>query len=189
MVAAESIFQILDSSSDPNAPPVPQEATAYQDSMESSWVYEELKAVRNVHAGFSKGLAPGLAYAGLATHVLKGREPWTFHNTVSDSAKSKKAAACTPIQYPKNDGRYTFDLLTNLQRSGTYHEGDQPVHLRVKKELTDVPGRISYPEYAGPEQRFCPAGVYEYKVEDEGGKESAELIINAQNCVHCKCCR
>lgn len=149
-------------------------------------MFEELKEVRNVHAGFAQGVGPGLAYAGLATHVLKGREPWTFHNRRPDSAKTGKAAAFTPTEYPKADGRYTFDLLTNLQRSGTYHEGDQPPHLRVRPELAGVPSDLSFPDYAGPEQRFCPAGVYEYK-EGEGGKP--ELVINAQNCVHCKCCR
>ncbi len=115
--------------------------------------------MRNVHAGFAKGVAPGLAYAGLATHVFKGREPWTFHNTAPDSAKTGRAAAFQPIEYPKADGAYTFDLLTNLQRSGTYHEGDQPAHLRVKPELAATPSDVSFPEYAGPEQRCVFRGV------------------------------
>lgn len=116
-------------------------------------MFKELKEVRNVHAGFAHGVAPGLAYAGLATHVLKGREPWTFHNRTPDAAKTGKATGFAPIEYPKADNQYTFDLLTNLQRSGTYHEGDQPAHLRVKPELASTPSDVSFPEYAGPEQR------------------------------------
>jgi electron-transferring-flavoprotein dehydrogenase len=209
MVAAEAIFDLLSSSSDSSSsaadpsslpPSPPLEATSYQSTLENSWVYDELKEVRNVHAGFAAGVAPGLLHAGLVTQITKGREPWTIRNTRPDSAKTQKAKECAPIEYPKNDGRYTFDLLTNLQRSGTYHEGDQPAHLRVKKAMQSVASEVSYPEYAGPEQRFCPAGVYEYKmveveVEGEGGKEGGgkeerpELVINAQNCVHCKCCR
>lgn len=123
-------------------------------------MYDELKQVRNVHAGFAQGVAPGLAYAGLATHVLKGREPWTFHNTRPDSAKTREAAAFSPIEYPKADGQYTFDLLTNLQRSGTYHEGDQPAHLRVKPELAATPADKSFPKYAGPEQRCVHVCVF-----------------------------
>jgi len=200
MVAAEAIFDLLSSSSssldsssaDPSSlpPSPPLEATAYQSNLENSWVYDELKAVRNVHAGFAAGVAPGLIHAGLVTQITKGREPWTFRNTKTDSAKTKKAKECEVIEYPKNDGRYTFDLLTNLQRSGTYHEGDQPAHLRIKATMESVASQVSFPEYAGPEQRFCPAGVYEYKmVEGNGGGEKPELVINAQNCVHCKCCR
>ena len=183
MVAAESVFELLLEETAEGA--AAQEAVSYQRNMELSWVFEELKAVRNVHAGFSNGVAPGLMYAGLATQLFKGREPWTFHNKTPDSAKTAKASGFQPIAYPKSDDRYTFDLLTNLQRSGTYHEGDQPAHLRIKPELTSVPSDQSFLEYAGPEQRFCPAGVYEYK---DGADGKAELVINAQNCVHCKCC-
>jgi electron-transferring-flavoprotein dehydrogenase len=82
----------------------------------------------------------------------------------------------------------TFDLLTNLQRSGTYHEDDQPSHLRIKPELGDIPRSMSLQVYGGPEQRFCPAGVYEYVDNDEVGGPDKKLIINAQNCIHCKCC-
>ncbi|KAM3578076.1 hypothetical protein VYU27_000175 [Nannochloropsis oceanica] len=205
MVAADAIFDLLSSSSpssdspspdDPASlpPSPPLEATSYQSAMESSWVYDELKEVRNVHAGFAAGLAPGLLHAALVTQITKGKEPWTLTNPKTDSAKTKKAKDCPEIEYPKSDGRYTFDLLTNLQRSGTYHEGDQPAHLRVKRAMETVASEVSYPEYAGPEQRFCPAGVYEYKMvevegQGEGGKkERPELVINAQNCVHCKCC-
>jgi len=82
----------------------------------------------------------------------------------------------------------TFDLLTNLQRAGTYHEDDQPSHLRIKPELCDIPKNVSMQVYAGPEQRFCPAGVYEYVDNDEAGGPDKKLVINAQNCIHCKCC-
>uniref|UniRef100_M4C1J1 Electron transfer flavoprotein-ubiquinone oxidoreductase n=1 Tax=Hyaloperonospora arabidopsidis (strain Emoy2) TaxID=559515 RepID=M4C1J1_HYAAE len=161
--------------------------SSYEGAVESSWIAEELKAVRNVHAGFHKGFLPGLLHAGVATHILRGKEPWTIPNTIADSDKTRPAKEFTPISYPKPDGELTFNLLSNLQRSGTNHNHDQPSHLRIKPELAEVPSTESFPVYAGPEQRFCPAGVYEYTdgSETEG---IPQLVINAQNCVHCKCC-
>jgi electron-transferring-flavoprotein dehydrogenase len=160
------------------------EVREYQSKLEASWVCEELKAVRNVHSGFHFGVGPGLLHAGLSTLITRGKEPWTLKNTARDCDKTKKAADCPVLEYPKPDGVLSFDLLTNLARSGTNHE-DQPSHLRVKPELRDVPTQVSFPEYAGPEQRFCPAKVYEYTESPEG---KPQLVINAQNCVHCKCC-
>lgn len=118
---------------------------------------------------------------------MKGREPWTLPTPVTvaggedhtDANATKPAKEFKAIEYPAPDGVLTFDLLTNLQRSGTYHE-EQPSHLRIKPDVANVPESISLQIYAAPESRFCPAGVYEYP-EDK-------LVINAQNCIHCKCC-
>ncbi|EJK62072.1 hypothetical protein THAOC_17330, partial [Thalassiosira oceanica] len=159
-----------------------KEVTEYEERMEKSWVYDELREVRNCHAAFSKwGVGGGLAYAGLAAHVLKGREPWTIRHGASDSESTRPASEFDAINYPAPDGVLTFDLLTNLQRAGTYHEDDQPSHLRIRPGGDDVPRDVSVRVYAAPETRFCPAGVYEYV-------EGDELVINAQNCIHCKCC-
>lgn len=159
------------------------EVTGYERAMESSWVYKELHEVRNYHPSFGKGLLGGMAYSALSAFVLKGREPWTFHNNVKDADRTQPAWYFDPIDYPKPDGKISFDILTNLARSGTNHEGDQPSHLRIKPGMEAVPTDVSYKTYAGPEGRFCPAKVYEYP-EGENGK----LVINAQNCVHCKTC-
>ncbi|RYG50226.1 electron transfer flavoprotein-ubiquinone oxidoreductase [archaeon] len=194
MVAADAIYQALTSETPMNVvrpAKKPEgadekaglEVVGYQKDMENSWVWEELKSVRNYHPSFKAGLLPGIMYSGLSAFVLRGKEPWTFRNHKKDCEKTKPAAECTPITYPKPDGKLSFDLLTNLARSGTNHEGDQPAHLRIKPGKEHVPTDVSYKIYAGPEGRFCPARVYEYP-EGENGK----LVINAQNCVHCKCC-
>lgn len=128
-----------------------------------------------------------MAHTAFTCFVTQGNEPWTFRSTIKDCEKTKPAAECKEIQYPKPDGKLSFDLLTNLQKSGTAHEHDQPSHLKIKPGLESVPSDISITKYAGPEQRFCPAGVYEYSDPDVvTGKR--KLIINAQNCVHCKTC-
>jgi electron-transferring-flavoprotein dehydrogenase len=160
--------------------------TSYEAALRESWIADELKAVRNVHASFKWGTFAGMVYSWFSTAISRGREPWTLSNSTPDSAKTLPAAQCASIDYPKPDGVLSFDLLSNLQRSGTNHDHDQPSHLRVREELKDVPSDVSIATYAGPEQRFCPAGVYEYAEADESGKRS--LVINAQNCVHCKCC-
>ena len=157
----------------------------YETDLKASWVWTELTSVRNYHPAFKLGLLPGILYSGLSAFILRGMEPWTFRNTVKDADKTRPAAEYAPIAYPKPDGVLSFDLLTNLARSGTNHEGDQPSHLRVKHGMEDVPAKVSYPVYAGPEGRFCPARVYEYP-EGEGGSHT--LVINAQNCLHCKAC-
>jgi electron-transferring-flavoprotein dehydrogenase len=189
MVAAEAVHAALQApaadgaAADAAAAPPPLEVTRYQTDMEASWVWEELRAVRNYHPSFKAGLLPGMAYSGLSAYILRGNEPWTFRNARTDAAATQPAAAHKPIAYPKPDGVLSFDLLTNLARSGTNHEGDQPSHLRVKPGMEAVPGARALPIFAGPEGRFCPAKVYEYP-EDQPGK----LVINAQNCLHCKAC-
>lgn len=199
VVAAESVYESLTSGENAvdktvatmgevDATEPLLEVTAYAENMEKSWVYDELKEVRNCHEAFSKwGVGGGLIYTGIAAHIMKGREPWTLPTPVTagggedhtDANATKPAKEFKAIEYPAPDGVLTFDLLTNLQRSGTYHE-EQPSHLRIKPDFANVPESISLRIYAAPESRFCPAGVYEYP-EDM-------LVINAQNCIHCKCC-
>lgn len=163
------------------------ELTEYENVVEKSWICDELYQVRNCHEAFARwGTGGGLIYTGFAAHLSKGREPWTLVHSKSDADKTQPKENFQPISYPAPDGILTFDLLSNLQRAGTYHADDQPIHLRVKSELSDVPESLSLQIYAAPEQRFCPAGVYEY-VDSEKGDEK-ELVINSQNCIHCKCC-
>jgi len=161
------------------------EVAQYETALKESWVFEELGQVRNTHAAFQKwGFGPGLLYASLESFLLKGREPWTIQHSKLDSQCTGAAKNFKEINYPSPDGILTFDLLTNLQRSGTYHEDDQPSHLRIKPDLENIPKEVSMQVFAAPETRFCPAGVYEYVNEADKDK----LVINAQNCIHCKCC-
>jgi len=166
-----------------------EEVRAYDTALHASWVADELRIVRNSHASFHLpgGTITGLAYTGLTCMITGGKEPWTIANSVPDADRTLPAEKCAQIDYPKPDGVLSFDLLTNLQRSGTSHDHDQPAHLRVKPDLAHVPTQVSIKTFAGPEQRFCPAGVYEYTDADEKTGERS-LVINAQNCVHCKCC-
>jgi len=163
------------------------EMISYQESMEKSWVFDELREVRNIHPAFKKlGFWAFLVYSALETFILRGKGWWTWRNETIDAEKTQPVASSQPIEYKKPDGELSFDLLTNLQRSGTYHDDDQPSHLVVKEHLSDVPLELSYPKLGGPEQHFCPAKVYEYVTEDDGS--NPRLQINAQNCLHCKTC-
>lgn len=184
IVAAEAVHDLLSATDE--ATTAANEAVDFQTKMEQSWVYDELKEVRNCHGAFHYGLAPGLVYSALSTFILKGRESWTFKNSQPDWAKTKPAAECSPISYPKPDGVLSFDLLTNLTRSGTGHEHDQPAHLTIKAGQEGDASEVSITKFAGPEQRFCPAGVYGYTEPDAAGKQS--LTISAPNCLHCKTC-
>jgi electron-transferring-flavoprotein dehydrogenase len=183
IVAAEAVHELL-SADDGSS--VKAKESSFQEKMEKSWVYDELKEVRNVHGAFEHGLLPGLMYAGVSAFLLKGKESWTFHNKTPDHAKTKPAAECKEIVYPKPDGKLSFDLLSNLTRSGTGHVDDQPAHLTVKAGQENVATDVSYPVFNGPEQRFCPAGVYGYTDPDSSGKR--KLTISAPNCLHCKTC-
>ncbi|RHY26543.1 hypothetical protein DYB32_007507 [Aphanomyces invadans] len=180
MLAAEAAFEALTSSGlepvavsgaiDENEPVI--DISSYETKIQGSWVYEELKKVRNTHQSFHWGALPGVLYSGLSAFILNGHEPWTLGNDKSDSAKTKPAKDFSPIEYPKPDGVLTFDLLSNLQRSGTNH-ADQPAHLRIKPGKENVPSKESLPVFAGPEQRFCPAKVYEYTDGSEDGVSSS----------------
>eukprot|EP01039_Chlorochromonas_danica_P011507 gene11507-12882_t len=193
MTAAETLFPLLTARGAENTvaatnsedflsePPIT--AMGFDKAVDESWIGKELYRIRNTHASFSSplGTIGGMAYTAASCFFMHGREPWTFKDTKPDSAKTEKASQHKEIAYPKPDGKISFDLLTNLTRSGTAHDHDQPSHLRVKPELSHVPEKISLSEFAAPETRFCPAGVYEYN-------EEKKLVINAQNCVHCKTC-
>ncbi len=172
MVAAETVFRRLcgDVGAD------------YKSALAQSWVWPELQAVRNIRPGFRWGLWAGLANAALDTYVLRGKAPWTFRHH-ADNLSLERASAARPIVYPKPDGVLTFDRLSSVFISNTNHAENQPPHLRLKDAATALD--VNYALYDSPEQRYCPAGVYEI-VTDAGGQP--RLQINAQNCVHCKTC-
>lgn len=155
----------------------------YPDQLKQSWLWDELYRARNIRPGFRKGLWTGLGNAGLDTYLLRGRAPWTMHHH-QDHKTLKKASDAPRIDYPKADGEVTFDKLSSVFISNTNHEENQPAHLLLKDP--NVPVEINLRDYDAPEQRFCPAGVYEIVTNDDGS--NPRLQINAQNCVHCKTC-
>ncbi|GGY96261.1 dehydrogenase [Pseudoduganella plicata] len=159
------------------------ELAAYPTAFEQSWLHEELHVARNVKQYLNKGLIYGSIMTGIDQIVFRGKAPWTLHHSEPDHACLKPAANYTPIVYPKPDGKLTFDKLSSVFISNTNHAEDQPVHLTLKNP--SVPVDVNLAKYAGPEQRYCPAGVYEYVRNDDGAER---LQINAQNCVHCKTC-
>ena len=177
MVAAEAVVAAL--ASEDRAPVLAE----YPAMLEQSWLWDELKAVRNIRPAFAKwGMWGGLVNAALDTYVFKGRAPWTMGHH-ADHASLKTAAEAPKIDYPKPDGVLSFDRNSSVFLSNTNHEEDQPAHLKLRD-----PGKWlaeNFVKYASPESRYCPAGVYE-AVED--GQGSHRLQINAQNCVHCKTC-
>jgi electron-transferring-flavoprotein dehydrogenase len=160
----------------------PDVIEAYPEQLKRSWLWDELYRVRNIRPSFAWGMWAGISYSALETFVFRGRAPWTLHHH-ADHERLKPAAACKKIEYPKPDGVITFDKLSSVFLSNTNHEENQPVHLTLKDAA--VPTRVNLAIYDGPEARYCPAGVYEYVDDGEGGKR---LQINAQNCVHCKTC-
>ena len=159
------------------------ELSAYPEAFEKSWLYEELNKSRNFKTWFKKGLTVGTLMNGIEQFVLKGSIPWTIHRDKPDHLYLKPAAQCKPIVYPKPDGKLTFDRLSSVFISNTNHEEHQPAHLTLKD--ASVPVNINLAIYAGPEARYCPAGVYEFVKNEDN---SDRLQINAQNCVHCKTC-
>jgi electron-transferring-flavoprotein dehydrogenase len=159
------------------------ELDAYAEAFERSWLRDELYRARNFKPWLDKGLKFGAFMFGVDQIVFRGKAPWTLHRTKADFEKLKPAAQCAPIAYPKPDGKITFDKLSSVYVSNTNHEENQPSHLTLKDP--SVPTAVNLPKYAGPEARYCPAGVYEY-VKDEAGRDRFQ--INFQNCVHCKTC-
>lgn len=174
MLAAEAAFGSL------------REGTSlksYWETLGSSWIWDELHRARNYRPAFEYGVIPGLAISALERYILKGRSPFTLKHGKPDHEATNAARLHSPIEYPKPDGVFSFDVPTSLHRSNTNHDHDQPAHLRLKD--TRIPETLNLPEYAGPESRYCPARVYEY-VSDENSQ--LKLQINAQNCLHCKAC-
>ncbi len=159
------------------------ELGAYPEAFEKSWLHTELKQSRNFKAWFKKGLALATIMNGVEQFVLRGHVPWTLHRDKPDHSYLLPASECAPINYPKPDGKITFDLLSSVFLSNTNHEENQPAHLTLKD--ASIPVSLNLSRYAGPESRYCPAGVYEFVKNEDG---SDRLQINAQNCVHCKAC-
>jgi electron-transferring-flavoprotein dehydrogenase len=162
------------------------ELTAYADAFEKSWLYEELDRSRNFKQWFKQGNTVGALMTGVEQWLLPRlgvkSPPWTIHRHTPDHARLHAAGQVEPIRYPKPDGKLTFDRLSSVFISNTNHEENQPAHLTLK-DLT-VPVAVNLAKYAGPESRYCPAGVYEFVNTGDGDR----LVINAQNCVHCKTC-
>jgi electron-transferring-flavoprotein dehydrogenase len=177
MLAAEAAYAALGASRQHD------ELSAFPHAFERSWLHEELHKARNFKPWMAKGLYLGTLMVGIDQVVFGGKAPWTLHHQHADHECLKPAAQCQPIAYPKPDGKLTFDRLSSVFISNTNHAEDQPVHLTLKE--ASVPVAINLAKYAGPESRYCPAGVYEF-VKSDAGEE--RLQINAQNCVHCKTC-
>jgi electron-transferring-flavoprotein dehydrogenase len=172
MIAAETIVRRLGGAAD----------ASYRKALEASWIWPELHSVRNIRPAFRWGLLPGLAYAAIDTYLLRGRAPWTFGQT-PDHLHLTEAKLARPIAYPKPDGTLTFDRLSSVFISNTNHAENQPSHLKLRDPEAAI--AINYRLYDSPEQRYCPAGVYEIVTVGDG---EPRLQINAQNCVHCKTC-
>jgi electron-transferring-flavoprotein dehydrogenase len=177
MLAAEAAFAALREGRSRD------ELRSYPEAFRRSWLYEELYRARNFKPWMSKGLYVGTLMVGLDQIVFGGKAPWTLRHSHADHETLKKKSDSRPIAYPKPDGVLTFDRLSSVFISNTNHSEDQPVHLTLKDP--SVPVRVNLELYDGPEQRYCPASVYEYVADASGGRR---LQINAQNCVHCKTC-
>jgi electron-transferring-flavoprotein dehydrogenase len=177
MLAAEAAFDAVQAGRQND------ELTAYPESFKTSWLHTELHRARNFKQWMSKGLYLGTLMVGIEQKLLGGNVPWTLHHRHSDHEMLKPASQCKPITYPKPDGKLTFDRLSSVFISNTNHEENQPAHLTLKDP--SVPVNVNWQTYAGPESRYCPAAVYEFVKNDDG---SERLVINAQNCVHCKTC-
>jgi electron-transferring-flavoprotein dehydrogenase len=177
MLAADAAFDALGANRQYD------ELAAYTQAFEQSWLKEELHKARNFKPWMSKGLYTGTLMVGIDQIVFGGKAPWTLHHKHADHECLKPASEFQPIQYPKPDGKLTFDRLSSVFISNTNHAEEQPVHLTLKDP--SIPVNVNLAKYAGPESRYCPAGVYEF-VKTENGAD--RLQINAQNCVHCKTC-
>ena len=177
MLAAEAAFDALGQGRERDA------LTAYPAAFRDSWLFAELHKARNFKPYMKKGLYLGSLLFGIDQILFRGKAPWTLRNT-ADHTTLKLAAECEKIDYPKPDGVLTFDRLSSVFLSNTNHEEEQPCHLQLKNASTPI--EINLARYDAPEQRYCPAGVYEIVRDDSGA--NPRLQINAQNCVHCKTC-
>lgn len=177
MLAGEAVFEVL------TRGVVDRSASKYVQAIKQSWIWDELYRVRNIRPAFRWGLWPGLIYSAIDTFIFRGRAPWTFRNH-SDHERLKKASVAVRIEYPSPDNEVSFDKLSSVFLSNTNHEENQPSHLVLHDE--NVPIATNLVDYDAPEQRYCPAGVYEIITDDASSE--VKLQINAQNCVHCKTC-
>ena len=176
MIAAEKVFFELEKSNSNTT------LNDFKKTFLESWAGVELRKARNVRPSFKYGLAPGMLYTGIDQILLRGKAPWTLNHSEPDHLSLENKKDCEPIEYPKPDGVLTFDKLTNVSFSSTYHEENQPCHLKLTDD--NIPISNNFELYDSPEQRYCPAGVYEVLTENDKPK----LQINSQNCIHCKTC-
>lgn len=178
MVAAETAFEALAQGG------TAKELTDYpRRLLKESWLGEELYLARNIRPSFQYGTLFAFAYSGLDTYLLRGKAPWTLHFKHADNQTLKKASEAPKIDYPKPDGKISFDKLSSVFLSNTHHDEHQPAHLTLKDD--SVPVNINLRDYDAPEERYCPAGVYEVVDRDTA---NPRLQINFSNCVHCKTC-
>ena len=173
LIAAETIFEHLNDKKD---------LSIYEEKFKKSWVYEELYAARNVKPSFSWGLILGIIFTGIDQILFRGKLPFTLKHKHADHETLKPANEMPVIEYPKPDNILTFDKTSSVYLTGTNHEDNQPVHLKLKD--AELPIKYNLEKYDEPAQRYCPAGVYEVQIENEVPK----FVINAQNCIHCKTC-
>lgn len=177
LLAAESIYALL-AQANPSS-----ECSAYTNAFQTSWLHEELYLSRNIRPGFRFGLVPGLMHAAVDTYLFRGRAPWTLHHRVPDHDCLIPAANAKPIAYPKHDGQLTFDLMNSVYLTQSHTDENQPCHLKLASDA--IPIDLNLKVYDAPEQRYCPAGVYEI-VRTEAN--TPKLQIHAANCIQCKAC-
>lgn len=175
MLAAEAIFDTIIQNS--------SQAKSYESKLQDSWLWKELYKVRNIRPSFSKGLFAGILYSAIDTFIFRGNAPWTFRHH-KDHLQLKDAKSCKKIEYPKPDNIISFDKSSSVYLSSTNHEENQPSHLQLIDN--EIPIKVNLKKYDSPEQRYCPAGVYEIIYPENNA--TPYLQINAQNCVHCKTC-
>lgn len=179
MIAAETVIAAI------NGERANDDLVEYAENYKNSWAWKELHAQRNFGPAQHKwGNLIGSAYAFIDLNIFNGKLPWTLRDPEPDYAQMKQASECKKINYPKPDGKLSFDKLSSVFVSNTNHEEDQPVHLQLKDP--SIPIEVNLEKYDEPAQRYCPAGVYEVVRDDDGN--NPKFVINAQNCVHCKTC-
>ncbi|MBF0249355.1 MAG: electron transfer flavoprotein-ubiquinone oxidoreductase [Alphaproteobacteria bacterium] len=165
---------------------LPAVLDAYPAAFRKSWAWDELWRARNIRPAFRWGLWAGMAYAALEAFVFRGRVPWTLRHPGADHTHMRRATKRDAIAYSKPDGRLTFDKASSVHLAGVHHEDGQPCHLVLKDP--DAALNVNWLLYEGPEERYCPAGVYEYLDAGDTDAPAKRLRINAQNCLHCKTC-
>lgn len=177
ILAAESLFPLLQQDS-------LAECTEYTKNVKTSWLWKDLYKARNIRPALRWGLWPGLAYSAIDTYLFRGHAPWTLHHHAPDNLSLKKADQCKQIDYPKHDNKITFDLPSSVYLANISYEENQPYHLKLK-DRNGIPITINLHDFASPESRYCPAGVYEI-LRNENNEP--RLMINGGNCIHCKAC-